>query len=105
MHLRTLCFLWLVAAAWSIQAVEIIAHRGASWDAPENTLRAMQLGWEQGADAIELDLHLSKDGRLVVIHDADTKRVAGDPRKVADQTWEELRSLEGRADPHPRIDP
>lgn len=75
-------------------AVEIIAHRGASADAPENTVAAMRLGFEQNADAGELDVHVSKDGKLVVIHDADTKRVAGLEKKVAEQTLEELRRLD-----------
>jgi len=74
--------------------MEIIAHRGESADAPENTLAAFQLAWQRGADAIELDVHLSKDGQPVVIHDADLKRVANDPRKVADLTWSELRRFD-----------
>jgi len=53
--------------------VEIIAHRGASYDAPENTLEAVKLGWEQGADAVEIDVYLSKDGHIVVHHDGTTK--------------------------------
>ena len=75
-------------------AVEIIAHRGASADAPENTVTAERLGYEQGADGGELDVHLSKDGKPVVIHDADTKRVAGVDKKVVDQTFDELRRLD-----------
>ena len=75
-------------------AVEIIAHRGASYDAPENTVAALKLGFEQGADSGELDLHLSKDGKLVVIHDPDTKRTAGVDRKVVEQTFDELRRLD-----------
>ena len=43
--------------------MEIIAHRGASYDAPENTLAAVNLAWQQGADAVEVDVHLSRDGR------------------------------------------
>ena len=78
----------------SALAVEIIAHRGASADAPENTIAAMRLGFEQNADAGETDIHVSKDGKLVVIHDADTKRVAGVDRKVVEQTFDELRKLE-----------
>jgi glycerophosphoryl diester phosphodiesterase len=73
---------------------EIVAHRGASHDAPENTLAALRLAWRQGADASEFDVHLSKDGRVVVIHDKDTKRVAGVDRKVLDQTFAELRRLD-----------
>ena len=84
---------WLLLAGGAF-AVEIIAHRGASADAPENTLSAMKLGWDQEADAIELDLWLSKDGRLVVIHDADTKRVAGTMKKVSETTWAELQKFD-----------
>ena len=46
--------------------VEIIAHRGASYDAPENTLESVQLGWEQKADAVEVDVFLSQDGVVAV---------------------------------------
>ena len=53
-------------------AVEIIGHRGASHDAPENTVASFTLGWEQHADADELDIYLTKDRQIVVIHDADT---------------------------------
>ena len=54
-------------------ATEIIAHRGASNDAPENTLSALQLGWEQGADANELDVQLTQDGHIVLLHDKTTR--------------------------------
>jgi glycerophosphoryl diester phosphodiesterase len=81
-------------SAVATRGVEIIAHRGASHDAPENTLAALRLGYEQGADAGELDVHLTKDGQLVVIHDADTGRVAGRKQAVVAQTFDELRTLE-----------
>ena len=74
--------------------MEIVAHRGASESAPENTLSAFRRAWEQNADAIELDVQMSKDGRIVVIHDLDTKRLAGVDRRVADQTYPELRMLD-----------
>ena len=74
--------------------VEIIAHRGASHDAPENTLESVKLGWVQGADAVEVDVYLSKDGHIVVHHDSDTKKLAGVDRKVVDQTLAELRQLD-----------
>ena len=51
-----------------------IAHRGASFLAPENTVASAKLAWELGADAVEVDVHLSKDNRVMVIHDKDTKR-------------------------------
>ena len=74
--------------------MEIVAHRGASFDAPENTVAAIKLAWEQKADAAEFDVFLSKDGKIVVIHDANTKRICGVDRKVVDQTLEELRKLD-----------
>lgn len=73
--------------------VEIVAHRGASDAAPENTLAAFRLGFEQG-DACELDIHLSKDGQVVVLHDANTKRTAGVDKPVAQQTLAELKALD-----------
>jgi glycerophosphoryl diester phosphodiesterase len=74
--------------------VEIIAHRGASRSAPENTLPAFHLAWKQGADAAELDVRLSRDGRAVVIHDATTRRTGGLDRKVRGATLAELRALD-----------
>lgn len=74
--------------------VEITAHRGASHDAPENTLAALRLAWNQKADSSEMDVFLSKDGKIVVLHDKDTQRVAGVDKKVVDQTLEELRCLD-----------
>ena len=72
----------------------IVAHRGASGVAPENTLAAFELAWEQGADAIEGDFRLSADGHIVCIHDADTKRTAGQDLSVAGSTLCELRKLD-----------
>jgi glycerophosphoryl diester phosphodiesterase len=72
----------------------IIAHRGESFDAPENTLAAINLAWERGAEAVEIDIQFSKDRELVVIHDTDTKRLAGIDKKVVDQTLEELKKLD-----------
>ncbi|MCX8139057.1 MAG: glycerophosphodiester phosphodiesterase [Thermogemmata sp.] len=82
------------AAIGEAKTVEIVAHRGASWDAPENTLASMRLAWEQQADAIEMDCFLSRDGQIVVIHDADTRRTAGVSGKVADLSFEQLRRLD-----------
>jgi len=72
----------------------IVAHRGASGDAPENTLPAFRLAWEQGADAIEGDFYLTRDGQIVCIHDADTERVAGIRQVVAESTFDQLRKLD-----------
>jgi glycerophosphoryl diester phosphodiesterase len=74
--------------------VEIIAHRGASYDAPENTLAAIHLAWEQNADAVEIDVQFSKDGKIVVIHDDNTHKTGGLKKKVCDQTLAELGRLD-----------
>jgi glycerophosphoryl diester phosphodiesterase len=67
-------------------AVEIIAHRGFSAKAPENTIAAFELAWTSGADACELDIHLTADGEVVVIHDKDTKRTFPGENKVIAQS-------------------
>jgi glycerophosphoryl diester phosphodiesterase len=74
----------------------IVAHRGASFDAPENTLSAFRLAWEQGADAIEGDFYLTKDQKIVCIHDKNTKRVSPNhpDTLVANATLEELQALD-----------
>lgn len=72
----------------------IIAHRGASQDAPENTLAAFSLAWEQGADGIEGDFRLTADGEIVCLHDPDTHRVAGIKAVVAESTLAELRQVD-----------
>jgi len=74
--------------------VEIIAHRGASGDAPENTAAAVREAWRQNADAVEMDVHLSRDGRIVVIHDATTERTTGVNGTVAAMTAAELCALD-----------
>ena len=72
----------------------IYGHRGASAYAPENTLEAFRLAMEMGADGIELDVHLSKDGELMVIHDQDLDRTTGFHGKVCDYTLAELKELD-----------
>jgi glycerophosphoryl diester phosphodiesterase len=72
----------------------IIAHRGSSLHAPENTLAAFDLAVRQGADAIELDAKLSKDGNVVVIHDQTVDRTTSFSGKVSDMTLDELRKLD-----------
>jgi glycerophosphoryl diester phosphodiesterase len=72
----------------------VIAHRGASAQAPENTLRAFELAYAQGADMIELDLLATADGELVVFHDETTERWDGQPRPVQACTLAELQLLD-----------
>lgn len=73
------------------QMTKVFAHRGASGYAPENTLEAFALAEEQGAQGIELDVQLTKDGEVVVIHDETIDRVSTGKGAVRDYTLEELR--------------
>lgn len=74
--------------------MEIIAHRGSSFLAPENTRAAAELAWQEGADAVEGDFYLSRDGQIVCIHDATLKRTAGVDRRVSEVALDELRRLD-----------
>ncbi len=74
--------------------MEIIGHRGAMWDAPENTLVSFRMGWDQKADIVECDVHLTSDGRIVTIHDSSTLRTSGVDLKVAETTSDKLRKLD-----------
>jgi glycerophosphoryl diester phosphodiesterase len=71
-----------------------VAHRGASTFAPENTMAAFEKAVELGADALELDVHLTRDGELVVIHDHAVDRTTDGRGPVHERTLEELRRLD-----------
>lgn len=87
------CLAFFLLAAMSAHAVEIIAHRGFSARAPENTLAAFELGWKHQTDACELDVYLTADGKTAVIHDKDTKRTAGVTLDVAKSKQADLTAL------------
>lgn len=71
------------------------AHRGASGYAPENTMEAFRLALDMGADGLELDVHLSRDGEIVVTHDENVRRVTGGvDREIRDMTLSEIRQLD-----------
>jgi glycerophosphoryl diester phosphodiesterase len=74
--------------------IEITAHRGASSLAPENTLAAIRAAVKLGVDRIEIDAMLSADGAVVLFHDTDLRRIAGDPRRVSEMTLAELRRVD-----------
>jgi glycerophosphoryl diester phosphodiesterase len=108
---RRLVPLGLVAAVVSVVAsgvlldriperrfVEVIAHRAGPPPAPENTLAAMERSIEAGAEYAEIDVQRTRDGVVVVVHDADLMRVAGDPRRVATVTYAGIASLVQRPD-------
>lgn len=74
----------------------IVAHRGASHDAPENTLAAFELAWQQGADVIEGDFYLTADNEIVCLHDKTTDRTAPNQTShiPSQATLEQLRKLD-----------
>jgi len=78
----------------SFGQTDFIAHRGESGLAPENTLAAFRLAWELNADAVELDIHVSKDNRVMVIHDGNTKRTSGKDLEVKNTLSDDLRKLD-----------
>lgn len=83
----------------------VIGHRGASADAPENTLAAFALAKEQGADGIELDVHLSLDGWPVVIHDQRLERTTNGHGRVQETPLAELKRLDaGNGETIPTLD-
>jgi glycerophosphoryl diester phosphodiesterase len=79
---------------------EVVAHRGESYDAPENTMAAYNLAWERHVDVVETDVHLTKDGKVIISHDANTFRTTGGPRHggqklaIVEQTADALRKLD-----------
>jgi len=75
----------------------VIAHRGGAALAPESTLAAFDLAVRLGADALEMDVHLSADGELVVLHDATVDRTTDGSGAVADLSWRELAALDAGA--------
>jgi glycerophosphoryl diester phosphodiesterase len=74
--------------------IMVIAHRGFSGAAPENTLAAFRKGIEVGSDMIELDVHLSRDGEIVVIHDETLERTTNGKGMVVDHTLQELKKFD-----------
>ncbi len=79
--------------------MRILGHRGASSDAPENTLAAFLLALQQGADGVELDARLCRSGEVVVFHDERLEKLTGAAGRVADISWTDLARLEVHAGP------
>ncbi len=91
---KIVCILSLLFSLPAFSQVEIIAHRGASFDAPENTVASAKAAWQQNADAVEIDVYPSTDNRVIVIHDRTTKRVSGVDYKVTETKSSKLRKLD-----------
>jgi glycerophosphoryl diester phosphodiesterase len=75
----------------------VVGHRGASAHAPENTMESFRLGRELGADAVELDVHLTADGELAVIHDETLDRTTDRTGRVAELTMAQVREADAGA--------
>lgn len=71
----------------------IIAHRGFSGRYPENTIAAVRAAIRLGVDAVEIDVQQTRDGRLIVFHDQNLRRVARRPERIGDMDWSSLRRL------------
>lgn len=89
-----IAFFMMCALASTTSATLIIAHRGASHDAPENTIASNKLAFEQGADGVEGDYWLCADGHILDLHDKDTKRVAGKKLVITTAPFKQLRALD-----------
>jgi glycerophosphoryl diester phosphodiesterase len=85
---------WLLRTAWTERQVLVFAHRGASVDAPENTLAAFKLAGQEGTDYVELDVQETSDGVVVVAHDADLMKIGGSPLKIWESTFDQLRAVD-----------
>src|SRR5262245_26936155 len=72
----------------------VLGHRGASREAPENTLASFGLAMDQGADGVELDVWRCATGEIVVFHDVDARRIAKVPLRIPDTGFAELGSLD-----------
>lgn len=85
--------------------MQIIAHRGASFLEPENTLRAVRKAIKMGADFVEVDVRMSKDNKLVIMHDPDVDRTTNGNGFVKDYTLQELKKLDaGNGESIPTLD-
>jgi glycerophosphoryl diester phosphodiesterase len=82
-----------------------LAHRGASDMAPENTIEAFRLAVEAGAGGLELDVHMTRDGHIVVIHDATVDRTTSGSGAVSEMTLHELRKLDAGHNFRPDVGP
>ena len=85
---------WLVRDIAAEDAAIIIAHRGAAGAAPENTLSAVRRAIEDGTDWVEIDVQESRDGEVVVVHDSDFMKLAGNPLKIWEGDLAEIQQID-----------
>ena len=85
-------FKWIIKG--DTQGVMIMAHRGYSGVAPENTIPAFEAAYDAGATAVELDVQMTKDGKIVVLHDDNVKRTTGVDANIWEVTYDEIKNLD-----------
>ena len=92
-----LCFILATSAGAPQQpdgdSLLYVAHRGASYLAPENTLASIELAWELGAGAAECDVMLTADHRVILFHDKNARKLTGADLEIASATWNQLSGL------------
>jgi glycerophosphoryl diester phosphodiesterase len=101
--MRELIFVTLGMLTLPMQGVEFISHRGESIEAPENTMAAFKLAWAKNSDSIELDIHRTADGKIVVCHDTTTKRTTGTEGKLSEMTLANIQRLDAGSFKDPRF--
>ena len=94
---------FLIIPSISKGQVKIIAHRGYSYLAPENTVAAARLAWKAKADAVEVDIYLTGDGKIICSHDRTTKRTTGKDFLVPETDSKQLRKLDAGSFMNPRF--
>jgi glycerophosphoryl diester phosphodiesterase len=91
---------WLLEAIDDEQPAVVTAHRAGALLATENTLGALEMSIAAGADYAEIDVQRTRDGEVVVVHDADLMRLAGDPRRIAEMDYADVAGVVQGDDPH-----
>jgi len=92
--LMLLTMIMVYSQSQATKAPLLVAHRGASYEAPENTVASVKLAWTKRADAIEVDIHMTRDHQILVIHDKSTKRTAGVDLSIAANDYASFKDLE-----------
>ncbi|WP_196895079.1 glycerophosphodiester phosphodiesterase [Aureivirga marina] len=91
---KLICFTVLLFSTFMMKGqVSLIAHRGASYIAPENTKASVEMAWRLGFQVVEVDVRLTKDKKIIVFHDENTKRLTGVDKEVSESTYDELKDL------------
>jgi glycerophosphoryl diester phosphodiesterase len=102
---------WRQPSPWLRRHVIAYAHQGGAWEGPSSTLHAIESALDAGATGIELDVHATADGRLVVCHDSTVDRTTNGTGRIAELAWDQVRTLDNAywwapgADVSPGLEP